>query len=179
MHNRVTAGILALLGLFMNAGAFGQSGYPSLQLKAYERITLNGVAPSVEIKVGGEEIPAANLPVSIDYYIYLIAHKVSNMELNQVWIKKQLYAANLMKVISKPVVLKGNGKQTDTLVNFVNDDVWQIIIKEKDMTGTKPKKDIGQKVANNDLVIRVNAKNKAIYTRTVKSITQLKPLAGM
>lgn len=179
MSQSTKAKIFAFLGLFFFTGSSGQSGLPSLKLKAYQRVTLNGVAPSVEIKVGDEEIPAAQLPANTEYYIYLIAKKVSNMELDQVWIKKQLYAATLMRVTAKPVVLKGNGKETDTLVNSVNEALWEIIIKEKVMTGTQPKRDIAHKVATNDLVIRLKTKNGAIFSRTVKSITQLKPFAGM
>jgi hypothetical protein len=76
-------------------------------------------------------------------------------------------------------VILENGKQTDTLVKYVDEAVWQIIIKEKDKTGGKLKKDIAEKVSCNELVLRVKDKNGIVYTRTVKTITQLKPFAGM
>jgi len=95
--------------MFCYAAALGQSRTPSLKLTAFKRSILNGVAPSSVIKVGDEEIPNTNAPAQIEYFIYLIASRVSNLELNQVWIQQELYTATLSRVNSKSVVLE-NGK---------------------------------------------------------------------
>lgn len=178
MRTTLFTGIITFLGLCSYSTALSQSSPPSLKVKAYERITLSGVAPSAEIKVGGEEMHVARKPTKPDYFIYLIANKVPNLKVDRVWIKKDLYTATISKVTSKPVILE-NGKQSDTLVKYVDEAVWQIIIKEKDKTGGKLKKDIADKVSCNELVLRVKDKNGIVYTRTVKTITQLKPFAGM
>ena len=178
MRKPLFTGILAFVGLCCYASAHGQSNTPSLKLKAYERITLSGVAPSAEIKVGGEETLVASKSPKPDYYIYLIANKMPNIKLDRVWIKQELYTATMVSVTSKPVLLE-NGKQTDTLVKYVKEPVWQIIIKDKDKSGSKPKKDIADKEASNELVFRLIDKNGTFYTRTIKTITHLKPFAGM
>ena len=178
MRRILFTGIIAWVGLCWNVAALAQSSAPSLRLKAYERLTLPGVAPSAEIKVGGEEMIVADKPNQPAYYIYLIANKVPNIKLDRVWIKQQLYSATLVSVTSKPVLLE-NGKQSDTLVTFTKEAVWQIIIKDKDTSGSKLKKDMADKVASNELVIRLYTKNGTVYTRTVKAFTHVKPFAGM
>lgn len=178
MRKYLFTGIVACVCMFCYAAALGQSRTPSLQLKAFERIILSGVAPTPEIKVGDEEIEPAALKVPTDYYIYIISRRVRNIVIDQVWIKKESYSARISRVTSKQVIVE-NGKYSDTLVNFTNEAVWQINIQEKDMTGIPPKKNIANQVANNELVIRLKDSNGSIYTRTVKKITQLKPFAGM
>lgn len=178
MRRILFTGIIAFVVLYWNAAALAQSRAPSLRLKAYERLTLPGVAPSAEIKVGGEEMIVAGKPNQPAYYIYLIANKVPNIKLDRVWIKQQLYSATQVGVTSKPVLLE-NGKQSDTLVTYTKEAVWQIIIKDKDTSGSKPKKDMADKIASNELVIRLIDKNGTVYTRTIKTITSLKPFAGM
>jgi uncharacterized protein (DUF2344 family) len=163
--------------MFCYAAALGQSRTPSLKLTAFKRSILNGVAPSSVIKVGDEEIPNTNAPAQIEYFIYLIASRVSNLELNQVWIQQELYSASLSRVTAKPVLLE-NGKFSDTLVHFTKEAVWQIKIAEKDMTGTQPKRGIAKQVSSNELVLRLTDKNGSVYIRTVKNIKQLSPLAG-
>lgn len=178
MRKYLFTGIVACVCMFYYAAALGQSRTPSLKLTAFKRSILNGVAPSSVIKVGDEEIPSTNAPAQIEYYIYLLASRVSNLELNQVWIQQELYTATLSRVNSKSVVLE-NGKFSDTLVHFTKEAVWQINISEKDMTGTQPKKNIAKQVSSNELVLRLSDKNGSVYIRTVKNIKQLNPLPGM
>ena len=178
MHKSLFTGILVLVGFFGYAVAYGQSSTPSLCVKAFERITLAGVAPSVEIKVGGEEKPVTIIPPKTEYYIYLLAIKMPSIQLYRVWIKQELYAATINRVTSNPIVLE-NGKYSDTLFKFEDETVWQIKIREKVITGSKPKKDISGKVATNELVIQLKDKKSKVYTRTVKTIHVLKPFAGM
>ena len=78
----------------------------------------------------------------------------------------------------KPVLIE-NGKHMDTLVKYTDEAVWQISIKDRVTNGTKPKKDIADKVAANELVLRLNDKNGYVYTRAIKTITKLEPEAGM
>lgn len=178
MHKYIFTGIVAFAFLFCSTAAIGQSGTSSIKLSAYKRITLNGVAPSVEIKVGDEEKAPAGTSAPTDYFIYLITNRVPNLQLNQVWIQQELYTASLSRVTSKPVVLE-NGKYSDTLVQYTKKTVWQITLTGKDMTGIQPKKVIANQVASNELVLRLSDSKGAIYTRTVKNITTLKPFAGM
>lgn len=163
--------------MFCYAAALGQSRTPSLKLTAFKRSILNGVAPSSVIKVGDEEIPNSTIPPQTEYYIYLIASRISNLQLTQVWIQQELYSASLSRVTAKPVLLE-NGKFSDTLVHFTKEAVWQINISEKDMTGTQPKRGIAKQVSSNELVLRLTDKNGSVYIRTVKNIKQLSPLAG-
>ncbi|MCA6495796.1 MAG: hypothetical protein IM564_11595, partial [Chitinophagaceae bacterium] len=118
-----------------------------------------------------EEIPNTNAPAEIEYFIYLIASRVSNLELNQVWIQQELYSASLSRVTAKPDLLE-NGKFSDTLVHFTKEAVWQIKIAEKNMTGTQPKRGIAKQVSSNELILRLTDKKGAVYTRIIKNITQ-------
>jgi hypothetical protein len=167
-----------MVGLCWFSAALGQSRTPSLQLKAFERIILNGVAPTPEINVGDEEIKKNAMPVQSEFFIYIIANRVSNLKLEQIWIKQELYTATISRVTSKPVLLK-DGKHTDTLVHNTKEAVWQISLIGKDLTGIQPKKNMAIQVAANELVLRMSDKKGAIYNRTVKKFSQLKPFAGM
>jgi hypothetical protein len=151
---------------------------PSLRLRAYERVFINGVAPSPVMEVGGKETKVQVIPTKPVYYIYLIANKVPYIKIERVWIKQQLYTATITRVVTKPVLIE-NGKQKDTLVKYTDEAVWQITIKDKVTNGTKPKKDIADKVAANELVLRLNDKSGAVYTRIAKTFTKLEPAAGM
>ncbi|MFY8005907.1 MAG: hypothetical protein ACOVOY_01615 [Sediminibacterium sp.] len=177
MRKYLFTGIVACVCMFCYAAALGQSRTPSLKLTAFKRSILNGVAPSSVIKVGDEEIPNSTIPPQTEYYIYLIASRISNLQLTQVWIQQELYSASLSRVTAKPVLLE-NGKFSDTLVHFTKEAVWQIKIAEKDMTGTQPKRGIAKQVSSNELVLRLTDKNGSVYIRTVKNIKQLSPLAG-
>lgn len=44
--------------------------------------------------------------------------------------------------------------------------------------GTQPKRGIAKQVAANELVLRLIDRKGAVYTRTIKNITQLSPNAG-
>ncbi len=177
MRTHIYTGILVMVGLCWFGSALGQSRIPSIKLQAFERIILNGVAPTPEIKVGDEEITKTAMPVQSEYFIYIIANRVSNLKLEQIWIKQELYTATISRVTSKSVVLE-NGKFSDTLVHFTKEAVWQINISEKDMTGTQPKRGIAKQVSSNELVLKLSDKKGAVYTRIIKNITQLSPLAG-
>ncbi|OYY21936.1 MAG: hypothetical protein B7Y69_08225 [Sphingobacteriia bacterium 35-40-8] len=152
---------------------------PSIRLKAYERVFVSGVAPSPVIEVGGKETKVQVIPTKPVYYIYLIANKVPYIKIERIWIKQQLYTATITKVASKPVLIE-NGKQKDTLVRYTDEAVWQISIKDKvTNAATKSKKDIANKVAANELVLRLNDKNGCVYTRVAKTFTKLEPAPGM
>lgn len=179
MRRSVFIGIVAFLGLSLVAnGQTNTATTPSLRLRAYERVFINGVAPSPVMEVGGKETKVNVIPTKPVYYIYLIAHKVPYIKIERVWIKQQLYTATISRVASKPVLIE-NGKQKDTLVKYTDEAVWQVTIKDKVTNGTKPKKDIANKVAANELVLRLNDKNGAVYTRVAKTFTKLEPQAGM
>ena len=179
MRRSIYSGILALLSLSMVAkGQTNTPTTPSLRLKAYERVFINGVAPSPVMEVGGKETKVKVIPTKPVYYIYLIANKVPYIKIERVWIKQQLYTATITRVPTKPVLIE-NGKQKDTLVKYTDEAVWQVNIKDLVTNGTKPKKDIADKVAANELVLRLNDKNGYVYTRVAKTITKLEPAAGM
>lgn len=179
MRRSIFSGIVAFLGLSLMAnGQTNTSTTPSLRLRAYERVFINGVAPSPVMEVGGKEAKVQIIPTKPVYYIYLIANKVPYIKIERVWIKQQLYTATITRVVSKPVLI-ANGKQKDTLVKYTDEAVWQISIKDKVTNGTKPKKNIADKVAANELVLRLNDKSGAVYTRVAKTFTKLEPEAGM
>ena len=171
MRKYLFTGIVACVCMFCYAAALGQSRTPSLKLTAFKRSILNGVAPSSVIKVGDEEIPNSTIPPQTEYYIYLIASRISNLQLTQVWIQQELYSASLSRVTAKPVLLE-NGKFSDTLVHFTKEALWQIKIAEKNMTGTQPKRGIAKQVSSNELVLRLSDKKGTVYTRIIKNITQ-------
>jgi hypothetical protein len=175
MRKSLFTGILAFLGLSLVAnGQTNIPSTPSLRLRAYERVFINGVAPSPVMELGGKETKVQVIPTKPVYYIFLIANKVPYIKIERVWIKQQLYT----RVANKPVLIE-NGKQKDTLVKYTDEAVWQITIKDKVTNGTKPKKDIADKVAANELVLRLNDKSGAVYTRIAKTFTKLEPQAGM
>ncbi len=179
MRSSLFTCIVAFLCLTLLAnGQTNTPTSPSLRLKAYERVFIDGVAPSPVIEVGGKETKVQLIPTKPVYYIYLIANKVPYIKIERIWIKQQLYTATITKVTSKPVLIE-SGKQTDTLVRYTDEAVWQITIKDKVTNGTKPKKDIANKVATNELVLRLNDKNGYVYTRVAKIFTKLEPQVGM
>jgi hypothetical protein len=179
MRKSLFTGILAFLGLSLVAnGQTNIPSTPSLRLRAYERVFINGVAPSPVMELGGKETKVQVIPTKPVYYIFLIANKVPYIKIERVWIKQQLYTATITRVANKPVLIE-NGKQKDTLVKYTDEAVWQITIKDKVTNGTKPKKDIADKVAANELVLRLNDKSGAVYTRIAKTFTKLEPQAGM
>lgn len=179
MRRSVYIGIVAFLGLFLIAnGQTNKSTNPSLRLRAYERVFINGVAPSPVMEVGGKEAKVQIIPTKPVYYIYLIANKVPYIKIERVWVKQQLYTATISRVATKPVLIE-NGKQKDTLIKYTDEAVWQVSIKNKVTKGSKPKKDIADKVAANELVLRLNDKSGAVYTRVAKTFTKLEPQAGM
>lgn len=179
MRKSVFTVIMAFLGLsFLANGQTNKPTTPSLRLRAYERVFINGVAPSQVIEVGGKEAKVQMIPNKPLYYIYLIANKVPYIKIERIWVKQQLYTASITRVTTKPVLIE-NGKQKDTLVKYTDEAVWQITIKDKVTNGTKPKKDIADKVAANELVLRLNDKTGAVYTRIAKTFTKLEPAAGM
>jgi hypothetical protein len=179
MRKSVFTVILAFLGLsLVTHGQTNTPTNPSLRLRAYERVFINGVAPSPVMEVGGKETKVQVIPTKPVYYIYLIANKVPYIKIERVWVKQQLYTATITRVTTKPVLIE-NGKQKDTLVKYTDEAVWQITLKDKVTNGTKPKKDIADKVAANELVLRLNDKSGAVYTRVAKTFTKLEPQAGM
>ncbi|MEY2903698.1 MAG: hypothetical protein RLY89_2804 [Bacteroidota bacterium] len=179
MRKSLFTGILAFLSLSLVAnGQTNIPSTPSLRLRAYERVFINGVAPSPVMELGGKETKVQVIPTKPVYYIFLIANKVPYIKIERVWIKQQLYTATITRVANKPVLIE-NGKQKDTLVKYTDEAVWQITIKDKVTNGTKPKKDIADKVAANELVLRLNDKSGAVYTRIAKTFTKLEPQAGM
>jgi hypothetical protein len=179
MRTSLLIGIVAFLGLSLIAkGQTNTSSNPSIRLRAYERVFINGVAPSPVIEVGGKEAKVQVIPTKPVYYIYLIANKVPYIKIERVWIKQQLYKATITRVPAKPVLIE-NGKQKDTLVKYTDEAVWQVQILDKVTNGTKPKKDIADKVAANELVLRLNDKKGYVYTRVAKTFTKLEPAAGM
>jgi len=179
MRKSLFIGILAFMGLsLVTNGQTNTPTNPSLRLRAYERVFINGVAPSQVIEVGGKEAKVQMIPNKPLYYIYLIANKVPYIKIERVWVKQQLYTASIKRVATKPVLIE-NGKQKDTLVKYTDEAVWQVTIKDKVTNGTKPKKDIADKVAANELVLRLNDKSGAVYTRVAKTFTKLEPQAGM
>ena len=178
MHKLIFTGIISFACLFYCVAASSQSRTPSIKLAAFQRIILNGVAPTPVVKVGGEEITATDAPTQSEYFLYLITSRVSNLQLSQVWINRELYTATLNRVNTRSVVLE-NGKYSDTLVKYTREAIWQISIQEKDASGMQPKKNMAAQVAGNELVIRLTNNKGSIYTRTLKTIPQLKPFAGM
>lgn len=178
MRKYFFTGLIACVGIIWQITGYCQSGAPSLQVKAYQRIILRGAAPSVEIEVGGVEKSATILPPPTEFFIYLIASKASDIKLNQVWIKQESYEATLNRVSKKPVVLI-NGKHTDTLVGNIRENVWQININQKMNPSEKPKKNFAGSVLNNELVLRLSDAKGNAYIRTVKYITTLEPQAGI
>ena len=172
------AGVIVLGCLFWQGTAFCQSSASTLQVKAYQRMIMQGAAPTVELEVGDVEKPGKALSHQSLFYIYLLASKATDIKLNQVWIKQEAYEATLNRVTKKPVVLK-NGKQTDTLIANIPETVWQINIKEKASNSGKPKKAIAGSVANNELVLKLMDAKCIVYIRTVKNIKTLEPLPGM
>jgi hypothetical protein len=167
-----------LLGLFFCNFLLVFSQKPTLKLKAFERYTISGVANTPEVAVGGKEVvekPKSNNP---EYFIYLIANKVPYIKIERVWIKQQLYTASIIKVTQKPVIQQ-NGISADTLIKYTDEAIWQIVLKGKDKTNIKPKKDIAKLVAANELVLRLIDKNANTYTRSVKAITKLEAVRAM
>ena len=179
MCKSVLTCIVTLLSLSISG--FGQTHVatsPWLKLRAYERTFIPGVALSPEIEVGGKETTVKIIPTKPVFYIYLLANKLPNIKIEQIWIRQESYTATITRVPSKSVLIE-NGKQKDTLVKYTNEAVWQINIKDKVSNGPKPKKDIADKVAANELVLLLNDKKGFTYTRVLKNITKLEPAAGM
>lgn len=163
--------LLILLACSMSS-SFAQKTTPSLRLKSFQRGYISGVAPTPTVEIGGKQTEAASAAKEPTYFIYLIANKVPYLKIERIWIRQQLYMANIHLITEKPVVVK-NGSRADTLVKYTDEAVYQINITGKDSTGIKPKKDIADQVKANEMVLRLRDKNGKVFTRTAKHISIL------
>ena len=163
--------------LFISSAVFSQKKNPTIQIKAHQRSFISGVAPTATIEIGQKEKNQQNITNNPEYFIYLIANKIPHLKIDRIWINQQLYISSLNKLSNHPVVLQ-NGKQSDTLVKYTQDDIWQIKINGKDTTRVKLTKDIAALIKSNELVLLVNDLSGNLYTRTVKNIHNLEAERG-
>jgi len=127
--------------------------------------------------LGGKQTATASAAKEPQYLIYLIANKLPYLKIERVWIRQQLYLANIHLITDKPVVVK-NGIKLDTLVKYTDEAVYQINITGKDKTGIRPKNDIADQVRANEMVLRLTDKSGKVFTRTSKHITVLEAERG-
>ncbi len=168
---------LSISLLMIVCAVFSQKNQPSLKLKSYQRGYISGVAPTSSIELGGKETAAPAAKLHSEYFIYLLAYKVPYLKIERVWIRQQLYLANIDQITKLPIVLQ-EGKKKDTLVKYTDELVWQIKILGKDTSGIKPKKDIATQVKANELVIRLNDPSGHVYTRASKHINIIEAIRG-
>jgi hypothetical protein len=129
-------------------------------------------SPSVRLKAFVEPTAKSDNSVPNHYYIYLITNKVPYMKLEKVWINNKLYTASLERVTEKPI-LHQKGTKVDTLVKYTDELVWKVNIKGKADDSFKPKSDISDIVAQNELVLRLYNSDGTLYTREVKQMSKL------
>ena len=130
-------------------------------------------SPSVRLKAFVEPTDKSNHTGTANYYIYLITNKVPYMKLERVWINHKLYIASLERITEKPVLYQ-KGNKVDTLVRYTDELVWKVNIKGKADDSYKPKSDIADIVAENELVLRLYNSDGTLYTREVKQMSKLK-----
>lgn len=150
---------------------------PTLQVKAFQRYFISGMAPTTIVEMGDKETVPAVKASEPEYFIYLIAYKLPGIKIESVWIKHQLYPASIHNLSCKPVFISNN-IQNDTLVRYTDEEVWQISITGKGQNNSKPKKNLAALVAGNELVLRLLDKQGRLFTRYVKKITQLESARG-
>lgn len=170
-------GLLIIFFTLILSSVFSQKTKPSLQLKAFQRGYISGVAPTTNIAFGGKESNDTTLSQEPEYFIYLIAYKIPNLKIERVWIRQQLYLVSMDKIQNKSVLLKDNNIK-DSLLKSIDQAIWQIKIIRKDSSGNPPKKDIINQVKENELVLRLTDKNGHSITRNIKKIKVLEADRG-
>lgn len=152
----------------------------SVRVFAYDIPNLSGVAPTGEVNVNGVIKNDGTKPKGgyADYQIFMAVDNMTNITLQRLWVKQQLFAVKLEKVANTPLIFPRGKNPGDTLIPSTSADVWRIIIASEPIKGIKPAKSIQQLVKNNDVVIRLSTKNKPVLSASLPKIKKLAPLTG-
>ena len=167
--------VFVLMLFFTTAVLVAQK--PSLTLKAFQRYYIGGMPPNPVIEVGGKEVDVKSKTAEPEYFIYLITGKIPSLKIESVWIKKQLYQATMQTVACKPVVIK-TGFRVDTLIQYSEENVWQIRITGKDKNLKMNKKNISALLLENELVVKLRDRKGSLYTQAVKHFITLESERG-
>lgn len=160
--------------------ATGIAQKQSVRVFAYEIPNISGVAPVGEISVGDVIKTDGTNPKGgyADYQIFMAVSNMSNITLQRLWVKQQLFAVKLEKVPNTPLILPRGKNPGDTLVPSTSAEVWRILIASEPIKGIQPIAAIRQLVKNNEVVIRLSSKDKPIISVTLPKIKKLAPIAG-
>lgn len=152
----------------------------SVRVFAYEIPNSSGVAPVGEVNINGVIKADGTNPKGgyADYQIFLAVNNMSNITLQRVWIKQQLFAVKIEKLSGTPLILPRGREAADTLVPSTSADVWRILIASEPIKGIQPISSIKKLVITNDVVIRLSSKNKPIISATLPRIKLLQPVSG-
>lgn len=159
-----------LLLCFLYTGIiFSQKKMPDLELKAFQKNTISGVAPSSTIEIGALEKTNKNPKTSSTYFIYLLALKETPLKIEKIWIRQKSYLANIQKQSSLPIVFQ-DGKRKDTVIKSTDATVWKISIVGIDSSVKHTNKEIVSSIKRNELVIQLKDKWGKNFTKSLERI---------
>ncbi len=143
----------------------------TLIIKAFERNTISGVAPTPIISIGGKETIEQPNNASPSYFFYLIASNYLQVSIEQVWIKQVCFSAKISKLKTHTIVLK-NSTDSTTISATKNTSLWQLQVLGK-LTKIANQQKLQPLISNNNLVVLLKDSKGRRYTRIIPQIIEL------
>ena len=143
----------------------------TLIIKAFERNSISGVAPTPIINIGGKESIEPTNNTNPSYFFYLIASNYLHVSIEQVWIKQTCFKAKLLSLKSPTIILK-NSTDSTTISATKNTSLWQLQVLEK-LTKIVPHQKLQALISKNNLVVLLKDTKGRRYTRIIPQIIEL------
>jgi len=143
----------------------------TLIVKAFERNSISGVAPSPIINIGGKESNAPSINTNPSYFFYLIAANYLQVSIEQIWIKQTCFSAKLTPLKKQTILLK-NSNDSTTISATKNTSLWQIQVLGKSTKIVNQQKLLAL-ISKNNLVVLLKDTKGRRYTRLIPQIIEL------
>ena len=143
----------------------------TLIVKAFERNSISGVAPSPTINIGGKESIEPTNNTNPSYFFYLIASNALHVSIEQVWIKQTCFSAKLTPLKTQTILLK-NSSDSTTISAAKNTSLWQIQVLGKSTKIVNQQKLLAL-ISKNNLVVLLKDTKGRRYTRLIPQIIEL------
>ncbi len=157
------------LTIFLTLATTSQS--QTLIIKAFERNTISGVAPTPIITIGGTEKAESTNNKNTSYLIYLIASNYLQVSIEQIWIKQDYFTAKLNPLKTNRIVLK-NTTDSTTISTTKNTNIWELQLIGKATKITNEQK-LQRLISKNNLVVLLKDTKGRRYTRVIPQIIEL------
>jgi hypothetical protein len=167
MHFFRIIGLLIFLMLAIKTQA------QTLIIKAFERNSISGVAPTPIISIGGKESAEPTNNKNISYLIYLIASNYLQVSIEQVWINQTSFSAKLSKIKTNSIIIKNSADSTNISATK-NTSLWQLQVLGK-ATKIENQQKMQALINKNNLVVLLKDTKGRRYTRVIPQIIELEP----